>query len=99
MQNEILLTAMKEKALIQNKRMHKYLYEANSADINSSFKQIEESFHSLYIAKGFYQSLVNLGLLDNGDTVVENIERIEAKLLYVKEEKRRNLGMGFKRKE
>lgn len=77
--------------------MHKYLYEANSVDINSSFKAIDDAFRALYIAKGFHNALNGVELLGEGNTVAEDIERIEAKLNYIKEEKRRKNGMGWKK--
>jgi len=96
MQNEILLAVQKEKTLIQDKRMHKYLYEASLVDVNSSFGSIDSAFRSLHIARGFYHSLNGLGLLSEGNKVTEDMERIEAKLKFVKEEKRKTFGSGWK---
>ena len=96
MQNEIILAVQKEKVLIQTKRMHKYLCEANSVSADSSFKTIDEAFRSLYIAKGFYHTLHGMELLSEGNTVAEDIDRVEVKLNFIKEEKRRKHGLGWK---
>jgi len=69
--------------------MRKYLYSANAVSTNSTVKEIQEASSSLGIAKGLYYALNSLKLLSDGNTVREDIDRIDSKLSYLIEEKKK----------
>ncbi len=88
MPNEILYTVPKEAVVIQDKRMHRYLGAANSANTRSTQAELIDAYRVLNIARGFYQALNGLGLLDPQNMVGEDIERVEKKILELQKEKK-----------
>lgn len=86
MPNETVSIIKQEKAAEQIKRMHKYLYEANSVTATSLRKALESAQVSVYIAKGFYNALNGLGILSDGNVISEDIERVDAKIKGILEE-------------
>lgn len=91
-----MFTARKEDVTIQNKRMHKYLYQANQVAPGSLMKDIQAAFRYLCLAKGFYYALNGLGLLSAGNRTGEDIIRIENKINGLMGEKLRQKGIVWK---
>lgn len=89
MPNEIMYTVTKEAVVIQDKRMHRYLSAANSANERNTYAALNDAYRTLNIARGFYEALNGLGLLEERNMVGEDIERIEKKIRDLQEEKHR----------
>jgi hypothetical protein len=89
MPNEILYSVSKDAVVIQDKRMHRLLAEANSTDERSTYRALNDAYRALNIARGFYEALNGLGLLEIQNLVGEDIERIEKKINDILDSKRR----------
>ena len=79
-----------KKALdVQKAKLYDLLKTANNVSVRNTFAAINTAEKQLYRAKGIYEGLSSLRLID--DTIVsqEDIERIEAKISDVLYEKRR----------
>lgn len=87
--NEIVYTVKRADVVIQDKRMSRLIQDANSVGPSSTYKDLNDAYRALNIARGFYEALSGLGILDLQSMVGEDIERIEQKILELKEEKYR----------
>jgi len=93
---QIVIPVDKDAVTVQIKRMHKYLQSANSIGAGSSIKDLQEALRVLCIAKGSYNVLKGFGLLADGITVSDDIDRIENKINGIMEEKYRSKGIVWK---
>jgi len=89
MPNEILIIVSKDALTIQIKRMHKYISEANEVNNNSSYESLNFAKLTLANGRGIYICLKGLGLLSEDEITGENIDRVQKKIDYILEEKRR----------
>lgn len=87
--NEIVYTVKRADVVIQDKRMSRLIQDANSVGPSSTYKDLNDAYQKLNIAKGFYEYAKGLGLHDAKSLVGEDIERIEQKIVGLKEEKYR----------
>jgi hypothetical protein len=87
--NEIVYTVKRADVVIQDKRMSRLIQDANSVGPSSTCKDLNDAYQKLNIAKGFYEYAKGLGLHDAKSLVGEDIERIEQKIMDLKEEKYR----------
>ena len=86
---EILYSVKQSDVIIQDKRMHRYLADANLVDERSTRKALNDAYRALHIARGFYEVLNGLGLLNEHNMVGEDIERIEQKIQEIMAERNR----------
>jgi hypothetical protein len=81
--NKILYTVEKNVIRLQNNRLNMFIRQANEA------KQLSEAYRYLCTAKGMFYALHSLGLLENGSNASEEIDRLENKINYQLEERKR----------
>jgi hypothetical protein len=93
---QVVIPVDKQAVEIENRSMHTYLGDANSADAYSSYKALQDATKALNICKGMHRVLSNLGLTEEKEIVGEDIKRIEAKIQSIYEEKKEKYGFGWK---
>jgi hypothetical protein len=93
--DKLIIPIDKTAVIAQRKQLLKYLYEANDIRSDAPVKKLEEAYRILSVAKGIYDTLHKLDLLPGrkeslqGNELKEDISRIENKINYLMEERRR----------
>ena len=87
---QIVIPVDKAAAKAQISQLLMLLRSANDVHKNNSYVKINKAKEALYEAKGMYRILNSLKLLAESSLIGEDIDRIEAKIQIIYEEKRRN---------
>jgi hypothetical protein len=89
--NQIVLTVDKQAVIRQRKWIQTLCCQANLINVDSTYKVLNDAANTLNKAVGIYITLDEFELLEPKDSerIKEDIERIENKIFYLKEEKKK----------
>ena len=85
--SNIVIAVYKQAILEQIDCLNTYLQVATNIGVDDTFARINMASKYLYMAKGLHQALFKLKVLSNWREVKEDIERIEAKIEFIRAEK------------
>ncbi len=86
--NQIVLTVNKVAVQEQRVKLYNYMSSAKEVTTDSNFRAIRKAEAYLNKAKGVYETLRNLDLLDDFSVTYEDIERMEIKLRNIIDQRR-----------